>query len=289
MVQYKDLHKKTDDLFSKDWSHDSKAEVENNWKSGAFSFKNKLICPGAWNIASLTSGESLFAKNPSTVTEVNFETSDVAAVFKADTDGKANQELKFKQLGLPGLILNNKFSLGKGALAYEAVGEWSDTNTHCVLSVQPLKQQMVLSTAASPAKNLTVGGEVSGPLPTYAGLYRYSFGASFAIPEQNTVLGAKVTQDNGNTGITGFLHLTQGSTESAVQTQYTLGGLSTPTISFVTKQKINSDLSVKASINDALMVKASLAWKVSPLATASFGVAYATKADTKIGFKVVFA
>ena len=295
MVVYKDLHKKVEDLFNKDWAHESRGEVENNWKSGALSFKNKFVQSGSWatpSLHSLSNGELLFGgPAPVASSEIVYETPEVAATFKFGSEGKVNDEFKFKNVAGSGVSLINKIAYSpKTAIAYEAQAEYQANNQHWVFSAIPLKSAVSISSVIKVVPDVTVGGEIAATVPGNS--FKYSLGTSWAIPAQSTVLGAKlVGESKGALAVTGFVHLSQGKTESAVQISSNNTG-SLPSVTFVTKQRIDKDLTLKASVNDSLLIKAGLSWKISPMAVASLGVAYnhGTKADsTKFGLKVVFA
>lgn len=324
MVQFKDIHKKAEDLLWKDWVDDKRAEVENNWKTGAFSFKNKSSVGTPFTVNSLLSGsafsDGIFGgKVPVTSTEIGYDASDFQSTFKADSEGKVTEEFKVKNLtsllGLKSLIaaapavsLNNKFSLGGGRFGYEAQAEVQQAGSHhSVLTVNPLKEQIVFSTGVDAWKNVVVGAEVSGPVnllgkeKSYRGIWHYSLASTVALPEQNALIGATVAQAFGtqSVNVAGFVHLSQGKTESAVQASLMLGpgaiGGPYPSVTFVTKQHINKDLSVKASVNDNMLLKIAANWRVNANTVASIGAAYnnsikAPAGDVcKFGLKLVFA
>ena len=112
---FKDLHKTVDDLFTKDWPHENKYEVENNWRNGAFSFKNKLNFGGNWAVPSFAltgpvdSGSVKgVGKAPVTVNEISYESKAFKVTHKIDSEGKGSEDLKLTDLGIAGLSASVK-------------------------------------------------------------------------------------------------------------------------------------------------------------------------------------
>ena len=307
MVLFKDIHKKTEDLASKDWAHDNKWEVENNWKTGAFAFKNKIGLAGQWSIptfaltgSQIESGnKAAISKAPITSNEVVYETKQVQVNVKIDSEGKGSDDIKFKDLGVAGLSATLKTSFtARSAIAVEAQAEYAADGHHWLLSVNPSMQSFSVSNVFEAHKQATLGAEVSGPLASISGFtgYRYSLTGLFSNPGKDGVFGAKLSQELGSSqiGLLGYIHLTQGNISTAVNVSHTVGddkGL--PKLTFVGKHQIDKDTSFKASLTDSLDFKAALTYKLSTSSIASIGLGYKNAAKDgdqyKFGMKLAFA
>ncbi len=314
MVQFKDLHKKAEDLVTKDWCHENVAEVENNWKSSeGWTFKNKATFPvgGAGDAACCPALSMTCCKAPVTITEVSYEDRSSVFTAKVDSEGKANTEVKLKSV-FPGLTINNKLTCHAGkactANSYEMIAEYLHPENknagHSVLNVTPFTGRFTLSTVLPVHKQFNLGAEVSGSA-TAANVVKslkYTVGGAFHVVNNGTsMVGVKATQDfskGGAVNIVSFLHFIQGKTETAASMTCAVptGGKSCPlpSVLFTAKTEINPDTWVKASINDALAVRGVVGYRVSPLFNASLGVgvdpaAKAAGDQFKVGAKFTFS
>jgi hypothetical protein len=323
MVLYKDLHKKSEDLLNKDWPHQSSFEVENNWKSGEWSFKNKsgllggfplqhlaTMCP-AWGASKTSTGGCCSGKKccedknscppgccstgttscwaPVTTNEITYENSASAITLKFDSNGNWSKESKLKNL-MEGLHLTAK-----------AMSNWNvelglehNSSFHSQLTVLPTSNHVVLNSSYPVAKDITLGAELASSLQTNS--HKIAFSALYAnfLPAlTGSSFGLKVANDlsSNKTHLTSYLYMSQGKqTESVASINFTVNGAkSLPQLTFATKQHLSNEFSVKASINDALVTKLAAHWKpTQSVISGQIGLGWDQKSGAKAGVKFAF-
>ena len=320
MVLFKDIHKRVDDLLTKDWVHGNAVEVENNWKAADFTFKNKASVTGGVSLGELlptlssgcpamtgacgtqTTG-NLPSSQPVTITtEIGFDQPSANYNFKFDSVGNSTKELKLKNLYYAGLTLNNKVSFKSfGCSGYEAVAEYTAGGVHSQLTVNPCASTVALNAAYQVDKFTTVGGDISGPVSlaegpaSFAQNLKVGLSGSYGFPSSakygESRVGVKGSHEmsSNKSHFHAYLAVKQNKTESAVHlTQQLHKTANSPSLVFVTKHEVSKEVSVKAAITDALAVKTALYYKASSLLNASIGVGFDQKSGAKGGFKLAF-
>lgn len=256
-------------------------EVENNWKSGEFSFKNKSqfqFCP-AWKI-------------PVSFTEGAYDTKAFNLTVKYDTNGKSSCDLKLKKLS-EGLTVTTKTANGKAHLDGEVVAEYliPSLDVHSSLSLTS-NNKFGFSTAFKPTRNLTVGAEVTGN----TSLNNLKLAVSDQVVVGKTVFGTRLTQDftSGATQLEGVIGFTEGSTNLLVSANHSFASSGLPSATFLVKHNIDKNMWVKAAVNDALEVKIASGYKINETLNTVFGLSVAQNAKNpaemyRVGLKAVFS
>lgn len=256
-------------------------EVENNWKAGEFTFKNKSqfqFVP-TWKI-------------PVSFTEGAYDTKAFNLLVKYDTNGKTSCDLKLKQLS-EGLTVTSKTANGKVNLDGEVVAEYllPGTNVHSSLSFNS-NNKFAFSTAFKPTKNFTVGAEVTGN----TSFNNLKLAVSDQVMVGKTVFGARLTQDftSGATQIEGVVGFTEGSTDMVMSANHSFASSGLPSATFLVKHNIDKNLWVKAAVNDALEVKIASGYKINDNLNTTFGLAVSQNAKNpadlyRVGLKAVFS
>ena len=306
MVLFKDIHKKVDDLHGKDWPHEHKYEIENNWKSGGFSFKNKVCVGGSWVLPTFAltgpadAGSKAAAfKAPVSHHEISYDTKSFQFTAKIDSEGKVSDDFKFKDLGVAGASATLKTAYSaRSAVAVEAQTEYTGEGHHFFLSANPAKQSFVVANVYEAHKQATIGAELSGPLAPISGFtgYKASFAGVFSNANKDGVFGAKISHELGSsqTAVQAYVNLIQGKSDVAVNVSHVLGDEKDAVkLAFVGKHQFDKDLSFKFSANDSMDFKAALYHKLSPSVTSSFGAAYKNGSkdgdNVKVGVKLAFS
>jgi hypothetical protein len=320
---FKDIHKRTDDLLNKDWVHGNAVEVENNWKSSDFTFKNKASVSGGIAIAdilpNLTAAASCPAMTsccgggcapaaaptgtlaPVFTSELTYDQPNAAFIFKFDSAGATTKELNLKNLfSQTGLTLNNKFTFKNAACSgYEATVEYlTAQGVHAQVNLNPCKTELAANATYAINKAATVGAEVSGPSMLLAkeGKQNVKLGVSgvYALPSSvnygEARLGVKASHTLGETKshVHAYLAVKQNKTESVFHLTQALRAGAAPSLVFVAKHELNKEASVKAAITDALAVKAAVNYRASALLSASIGLGFEQKTGAKAGLKIAF-
>ena len=304
MVLFKDIHKKVEDLHSKEWPHEHKYEVENNWKSGGFSFKNKICVGGSWVLPTFAltgpaEAKAVALKAPVSHHEISYDTKQFQFTAKIDSEGKVSDDLKLKDLGVAGASATLKTAYSaRSAVAVEAQTEYLGEGHHFLLSANPAKQSFVVSNVYEAHKQATIGAEVSGPLAPIAGFtgYKATFAGVFSNANKDGVFGAKVSHELGSsqTSLMAYVNVMQGKSDIAVNVSHVLGDEKDAVkLAFVGKHQVDKDLSVKFSATDSMDFKAALYHRVSPSVLASIGAAYKNGSkdgdNVKVGVKLAFS
>ena len=261
--------------------HATNGEVENNWKAGDFSFKNKtqFHCVPTW-------------KAPVTFTEGTYETKPFNLTFKYDSAGKTSAELKMKQLA-SGLTVTAKAAQGKAAIDGEVVAEYllPDSNVHSSLTLNS-HTKFAFSTAFKPNSTIVLGAEVSGT----TNMTNLKATVSNQVTMGKTVVGTRLTNEinSGATQLEAVLGFTEGKTNLLVAANHKFTNGNLPSATFLVKHNVDKNLWVKAAVNDALEMKVASGYRVSDSLTTTVGFsvnqAAKTSADMyRVGVKAVFS
>lgn len=262
-------------------AHATNGEIENNWKSGDFAFKNKtqFHCVPSW-------------KAPVTFTEGSYETKPFNLTFKYDSAGKTSVDLKLKQVA-NGLTVTTKAAQGKAAIDGEVVAEYlvPETNIHSSLMLNS-HTKFAVSTALKPNSSILLGAELSGT----TNMTNLKATVSNQVSMGKTVVGTRLTNElnSGATQLEAVLGFTEGDTNLLISGSHKFANAGLPSATFLVKHNIDKNLWVKAAVNDALEMKVASGYRVNDSLTTTVGFSVNQAAKTpadmyRVGVKAVFS